>query len=169
MQTHTFVGQFVHSLKALDACIQKAIASAEKRSFSPENFVEARLAPDMYPLVKQVQAACDAAKFCTAYLADQKAPAHPDTETTIAQIRERIAKCIEYVESVPASAFEGADDRRVAPQWLRGKWVRGEDYVRQFAIPNFYFHVATAYAILRHNGVDVGKMDFIGPVVLRDP
>src|SRR5690242_20470377 len=100
MQTHTIVGQFVHSLKALDACIQKGIASAEKRSFSPENFVEARLAPDMYPLVKQVQAACDSAKFTAAYLSDQKAPAHPDTETTIAQIRERIAKCIEYVESV---------------------------------------------------------------------
>lgn len=169
MHPHSILGQFVHSLKALDGCIQKGVASAEKRSFSPEVFVDARLAPDMYPLVKQVQAACDAAKFSAAYLSGQKAPAHPDTESTIAQIRERITKAAEYVESVSASAFEGADDRRVSPPWLQGKWLRGEDYLRQFAIPNFYFHLAMAYAILRHNGVDVGKMDFIGPVELRDP
>lgn len=168
MQVHALVAQYAHSLEALDACIGKAVAHAQERKFDPEVLVSARLAPDMYPLVKQVQAACDAAKFAAAYLTGEKAPVHPDTESTIAEIRARIATCVAYVKSLPATAYEGAEARRVAPPWLRGKWLTGEEYLRQFSIPNFYFHVTTAYDILRHNGVAVGKMDFMGPVALRD-
>lgn len=168
MKTHALIAQYAHSLKALDAWIGKAIADAEQRKFDPEVLVQARLAPDQYSLARQVQSACDAAKFTAAYLSNQKAPSHPDTETTMAELRARIASAISYLESVPESAYEGADERRVAPAWLRGKWVTGEEYTRQFSIPNFYFHLTTAYAILRHNGVSLGKMDFIGPVALRD-
>lgn len=168
MQLHQLVSQYVHSLKALDACIAKAVAHAEQKKFDPNVLVAARLAPDQYPLARQVQSACDAAKFAAAYLTGQKAPPHPDDETTIAELRARIEKATSYVESVPASAYEGAEERRVAPPWLRGKWLTGDEYARQFSIPNFYFHLTTAYAILRHNGVDIGKMDYLGPVALRD-
>jgi len=168
MQTHALIAQYAHSLRALDAWLERATTHATERKFDVDVLAQARLAPDQYPLAKQVQSACDAAKFAAAYLSNQKAPAHPDTETTIVELRARIASCIAYLESVPESAFAGAAERRVAPPWLRGKWLPGAEYALRFATPNFYFHVTTAYAILRHNGVALGKMDFIGPVALRD-
>jgi hypothetical protein len=123
---------------------------------------QSRLAPDQYELVRQVQSACDAAKYAAAYLSGQKAPAHPDTEKTLADLRARVRTCVAYLGSVQPSAYAGADDLRVAPPWLQGKWMRGADYLAQVAVPNFYFHVTTAYNILRHNGVEIGKRDFIG-------
>jgi hypothetical protein len=119
-------------------------------------------------LVKQVQSACDTAKFAVAKLAGQEPPSHPDTETTIAEIRARLQTCIHYLESVPRGAFAGADDRRCAHQWMRGKGMKGTDYVRSYAIPNFFFHVTTAYSILRHNGVELGKVDYLGRIPLID-
>lgn len=162
------VQQFTKMLRNLDTWIETAIAHATKKGFDPEVFVASRLAPDQYPFVKQVQSSCDAAKFAAAYLSGQKAPAHPDTETTVAQLRERIAACLRFLESVPAGDYAGADERRVAPPWLQGKWMKGGDYLTQTAIPNFYFHVTTAYAILRHNGVDLGKLAYIGSMPLQD-
>jgi hypothetical protein len=168
MTAYQHVQQFTKMLKNLDTWIETAVAHATKKSFDPEVFVTSRLAPDQYPLVKQVQSACDSAKFAAAYLSGQKAPAHPDTETTVAQMRERIASCLRFIESVPASDYEGAADRKIAPPWLQGKWMKSDDYLTQLAIPNFYFHATTAYAILRHNGVDVGKMAYIGSMPLQD-
>ena len=130
-------------------------------------FVNARLAPDQYPLVRQVQSACDSVKFAAAYLTGKPAPAHPDTETTIAQLRARIATCLAYVDSIPASDYVGAAERKVSPQWAQGGWLTGAEYLTEAAIPNAYFHATTAYAILRHNGVDLGKMDFMGSVPLK--
>jgi hypothetical protein len=168
MTAHQTVQQFTKMLKNLDTWIETALAHAAKKGFDPEVLVGSRLAPDQYAFVKQVQSSCDSAKFAAAYLSGHKAPAHPDTETTMAQLRERIGTCLRFLESVPAADYAGADDARVAPAWLQGKWMKGSEYLTQTAVPNFYFHVTTAYAILRHNGVDLGKMAYMGSMPIQD-
>jgi uncharacterized protein len=168
--SHAFdsVQQFAKMLRNLDTWIDKAVAHAKAKSFDPDVLAGARLAPDQYPFPRQVQSSCDSAKFAAAYLAGKQAPAHPDTETTMVQLKERIASVLGFLETVKEEDFAGADERKVAPPWMKGKWLRGDHYLTQLASPNFYFHVTTAYEILRHNGVDVGKMDFIGSVPMRD-
>ena len=167
MDTVVTVTQFAKMLRNLDAWLEKGVAFAERRKFEPDVLARSRLAPDQYELVRQVQSACDAAKFAAAYLSDRTPPSHPDTEQTIAELRARIATCVQWVESVPPQAYVEAADRRVSPPWLQGKWFRASDYLSQLAIPNFYFHVAMAYAILRHNGVELGKMDYIGTMPVQ--
>jgi hypothetical protein len=168
MDTAQTITEFAKMLENLDRWLEKAARFAEAKKFEPDVLAQARLAPDQYELVRQVQSACDTAKFAAAYLSGQKAPAHPDTEKTLAELRARIRTCLDYVRSVQPSAYAGAADRRVAPPWLGGKWLRGGDYLTQVAVPNFYFHVTTAYAILRHNGVDLGKMDYIGAMPVQE-
>jgi hypothetical protein len=168
MNTFDCIPQFAKMLRNLDNWLEKATVHAKAKSFEPNVLVQMRLAPDMYPLVRQVQSACDNAKFCAAYLAGKEAPKHPDTEQTIPELRQRLQTCISYLETIKEGDLAGCDERRVAPPWLKGKWMRGDQYVVQTALPNFYFHLTTAYDILRHNGVDVGKMDFIGSMPLRD-
>jgi hypothetical protein len=162
MEMSLVVSQFAKSLKNLDAWIEKAVAHATAKKFDPEVYVMARLAPDQYSFGRQIQAACDQAKYAAAYLSGQKAPSHPDTEKTIAELRSRIATCLQYIEGFKPSDFAGAEERRVSPPWLKGKWLTATDWTLDLAIPNFYFHATTAYAILRHNGVELGKMDYIG-------
>lgn len=156
------VAQFAKMLENLDRWIATGITFAEQKKVEPDVLAGMRLAIDQYELVRQVQSACDAAKFAAAYLSGQTAPSHPDTEKTIAELRARIATCVRYVRSVGAAQYAGAAERRVAPAWLGGKWMRGDHYLAQVAIPNFYFHVVTAYAILRHAGVGLGKLDYVG-------
>ncbi len=155
-------------LENLDRWLEKAGEYAKTKSFDPDTLVSARLAPDQYQLSRQVQAACDAAKFLGARLAGEQAPAHPDTEKTMAELRQRIKTCITYLGSLKQSAFDAADKRRIALPFLEGQVMEGEDYLMEMALPNFYFHVAMAYAILRHNGVDLGKRDYIGSLRLKD-
>jgi uncharacterized protein len=155
-----FVPQYSKMLKHLEHWLDKAAAHAAARKFDVDTLVQARLAPDMYSLDRQIQAACDTAKFSAAYLSGREAPAHADTEKTIAELRARIQSCRAFLETVTDVA--GAEERKVAPKFMQGKWVRGDHFLVQMSLPNFYFHVTTAYAILRHNGVDLGKMDFIG-------
>jgi hypothetical protein len=162
MSTFETISQFTRMLKNLDQWLQTGAAYAQQKSFDPDVLVQARLAPDQYALDRQVQSACDAAKYAAAYLSGQKAPSHPDTEKTLSELRARIQTCVGYLGTFQASAFAGAEDRRVAPPWMEGNSVRGADYMTRIAVPNFYFHVTTAYDILRHNGVDLGKRDFIG-------
>jgi hypothetical protein len=159
------LGKMLHNL---DTWLGKATEHAKTKPFDVEVLVHSRLAPDMYSLDRQVQSACDAAKFAAAYLSAKEAPKHPDTEKTLEELRKRIAACLGYLETLKEADFAGADDRRVAPPWLHGKWVRGEDYLLQIAVPNCLFHVTTAYAILRHNGVPLGKQDYIGSISLHD-
>ena len=154
--------QFGRMLENLDAWLDKGTTYAQEKGFNADVLGAARLAPDQYSLVQQVQAACDQAKFAAAYLSGQKAPSHPDTETTIAELRARVATCLAYVKGFKAADFTGAEERRVAPPWMGGNSVRGETYIHRISVPNFYFHVTTAYAILRHNGVPLGKSDFVG-------
>lgn len=162
MSAFAVVTQYVRMLDNLDAWLDKAASHAKEKGFDPEILVQTRLAPDQYALVQQIQSACDAAKFAAAYLSGQSAPSHPDTETTLAALRARIATCTAYLKGFKASDFTGAEERRVAPPWMGGSSVRGETYIHRISVPNFYFHVTTAYAILRHTGVPLGKQDFIG-------
>jgi len=156
-------------LRNLDRWIERAIANAEARKYDAEVLVQARLAPDQYAFVRQVQSACDTAKFAAARLAGKDAPSHPDTETTIAQLRERIASVVGWLEGFGPSDFAHAGSAKLSLPWMRGKAMTGVDYLSQFAVPNFYFHLTTAYSILRHNGVDVGKMDYLGGISMQDP
>src|SRR5215468_6316763 len=162
MDTAETITQFGKMLENLDRWLGAASAFAEKRKFAPEVLAQSRLAPDQFELIRQVQSACDAAKYAAAYLSGQKAPSHPDTEKTVSELRARIQKCVQYLETFKASDFNGGEERRVAPPWMEGNSVRGEQYIHRIGVPNFYFHVTTAYDILRHNGVDLGKRDFIG-------
>ena len=143
--------------------LDKAEAHAAAKKFDPAVYLTARLAPDMLPLAKQIQIACDAAKFCVARLAGSEAPKFEDSETTFAELRERIARTLAYVNSVPAAQIDGTDAKDVSvPRRDGSMTMKGEDYLRHFVLPNFYFHATTTYALLRHYGVELGKADFLG-------
>ena len=162
---HTMVvDQCAHMLGNLSTLLDKGAAYAEAKKFDATVLVNARLAPDMFPLAKQVQIASDMVKNGLARLAGQEAPKFEDTEKTIDELKARIAKTIDYVRSVPASALEGAEDRDIKiPLRDRTLEMKGLPYVRQWVLPNFYFHAAMVYALLRHNGVEIGKPDWLGP------
>lgn len=162
------VPQFIKTLKNLDGWLDKAVAYAAEKSFDPVVLLNSRLAPDQYPLLKQIQIACDTAKFTASYLSGKEAPAHPDTEQTVDEIRARIKATIAFLETISAKDFEGAEERVLSPRALRGKRIKGGDYLAEFGLANFYFHATTAYAILRHNGVNLGKRDYIGSLTLLD-
>jgi hypothetical protein len=155
--------RFANTLKNLSAILTKAEAHAEVRKIDPAVLIAARLYPDMLPLKSQVQIACDMAKGAVARLGGVDIPKHEDTETTFAELQLRIAKVIAFIESVPQATVEGSDDRKITLT-LRGQETvfTGLQYLTGFALPNFYFHVVTTYDILRHNGVELGKRDFIG-------
>ncbi len=155
--------RFANILRNLSAILDKAQAHAEAKKIDPLALTQARLFPDMYPLTRQVQIACDTAKAATARLAGVEAPKHEDTEQTFAELKARIAKALAFVESLKASQIDGSEEREVTMK-LRGQDVKfkGLQYLLGHAYPNFYFHVTTAYNILRHNGVELGKRDYIG-------
>ncbi|MCX7097289.1 MAG: DUF1993 family protein [Methylococcales bacterium] len=154
---------FVRMLGNLSAILAKAAAHAEDKKIDPAIFVNARLAPDMYPLSRQVQIATDMAKGCAARLAGLEVPSYEDNEATFADLQARIAKTVAFLESVSAEQIDGNEEREVTLK-LRGRDVNflGQPYLLYFVLPNFYFHITTSYAILRHNGLAIGKMDFVG-------
>ena len=162
------VPQLTKMLKNLQRWLDKAVEYAEKRSFEPQVLLAARLAPDQFPLLNHIQTACDGAKLTCARIAEKQAPVHEDTEKTLEEIRARIASCISYLETFTARDFEGAESRLVSLRFMPGKVMAAEDYLVEFALPNFYFHLNHAYAILRHNGVPLGKIDYIGSLAVRD-
>jgi hypothetical protein len=155
--------RFAHSLRNLSAILDKAQAHAEARKLDPALLGGLRLIADMFPLARQVQIACDTAKGAVARLAGVEIPKHEDSEKTIPELKARIAKTIDFVESVPAAKIDGSEEREVVLK-MRGEDVKlnGLQYLFGQACPNFYFHVTTAYNILRANGVELGKRDFIG-------
>ena len=168
MTHHDSIRLFAKTLENLEQWMDKAAEHAKAKKYEVDVLAQARLAPDAYSFVRQVQAACDQAKYAAAYLGGKQAPAHPDTEQTFAEIRQRIQTCLAFLETVQAKDVAGAEDRKVAPPWLGGKWLRGDDYLVHIALPNFFFHVTMAYAILRHNGVELGKMDYIGSLPIQE-
>lgn len=162
------ISQCTQSLKNLEACLDKAEQHAAAKKFDVDVLVTSRLAPDMQPFSYQVQSACDYVKAAAAWLSEQTPPKHDDNEQTIAQLRARIRKTAAFADSVKESQYANASKCEVKLSWAPGKVIRGEDYLLQLTIPNTFFHIAMAYAILRHNGVDVGKRDFLGPINFVD-
>jgi len=154
---------FVKQLSAMLAWLDKAEAHAKTKKFETSVYLGLRLAPDMLPLVSQIRIASDAAKACVARLAGQEPPKFEDNESTVDELRQRIRKTLEYVQSVPAADIDGSEDRDITIP-LRNRdplHFKGDFYLRHWALPNFLFHCSMTYALLRHNGVDLGKSDFL--------
>ena len=154
---------FIRMLGNLSTILDKALAHAEAKKIDPAIFINARLTPDMYPLSRQVQIATDMVKGCAARLAGIEVPSYEDNETTFADLQARIAKTVAFLQSVSDGQINGSEERTVTLK-LRDKEVNfiGQPYLLDFVLPNFYFHITATYAILRHNGVEIGKMDYLG-------
>jgi hypothetical protein len=154
---------FIRGLRNLGSVLDKGHADAEARKFDPAVLIAARLAPDMFPLCRQVQIATDMVKNGAARLAGIEAPSDPDTESSFAELQARLAKTIAFLGGITEVQIAGSETRDIHLKFPgRELHFTGADYLTVFVLPNFYFHATTAYAILRHNGVAIGKMDFIG-------
>lgn len=160
---HAPTSHFIHSLTALSAILGKAEAHAEAKKIKPDVLPQARLIADMFPLWRQVTIVTDHAKGASARLAGLEVPSYPDTETTLAELQARIAKTIAFIQTIPDSAYDGAEARTITVKaGPRELTFPALQYLHSYAVPNFYFHMTTTYNILRANGVDVGKVDFLG-------
>jgi hypothetical protein len=163
------IRQFKKELGQLDKWLDAATTFATEKKFDPNLFLAFRLAPDQFAFARQVQAACDTAKLASSRLSGKDAPKHADTEATIEELHARVRSVIEYLDGFTAKDFEGAATRSVTqPRW-EGKTMSGQDYFLEHALPNFFFHFTHAYGILRHNGVPLGKRDYLGALTMRDP
>ena len=154
---------FISMLENLLVWLDKAEAHAQAKKFEPTVYLTSRLAPDMLPFTNQIQIACDGAKFAIARLGEVEAPKFDDAEASFADLRVRVRATTDFIASVPASKVNGTEAKDVTIPRRAGPVVmKGEAYLKHFALPNFFFHVTTAYALLRHNGVELGKMDYLG-------
>ena len=160
----TSVPVFKQLLNSLSAILTKAEAYATVKKFEPTVLLNARLYPDMFPLIRQVQVAADFAKSVSARLAGVEVPAYEDNEQTFADLQARISKTLAFIESLTPAQFEGSETREIVlrPGTPKEKKLLGHNYLNNYGLPQFFFHVTTAYAILRHNGLEVGKGDFMG-------
>jgi hypothetical protein len=169
MTPHILLLQITKMLRNADGWLTKAAAHAEAKKYDTAVLVQTRVAPDMFPFARQIQSACDSAKYAAARVAGKEAPSHPDTETTFAELSARIAKVVEYLGTFTAADFADVDSRKISlPRW-EGKSMTAIDYLVEHAIPNVYFHLTTAYLILRQAGVEVGKRDYLGPLTMKQP
>jgi hypothetical protein len=153
----------VHALKSLAAILAIGAAHAEAKKIEPPVLIQSRLFPDMFAFARQVQIACDSAKFGAARIAGVEAPSYEDNETTFAELIARVNKTVAFLETLKAEQFEGSEDKTVTWTTRSGsKEMQGLSYLQRHTLPNLYFHITTAYNILRHNGVELGKKDFLG-------
>src|ERR1043166_5665771 len=160
---HLAIRQFAHTLKNLDAIIGKAVNHAEAKKFDVNNFCTSRVAPDMLPFPVQIRIATDQAKAAAANLSGKEAPKFEDNETTIEELRARIRRCVSYLDSFSEKDFEKVTPKTVIKlAFPAGKALLAPEYLYGRQIPNFFFHVTTAYLLLRQGGVDIGKADFLG-------
>ncbi|MFI5260426.1 MAG: DUF1993 family protein [Candidatus Paceibacteria bacterium] len=159
---------FIKSLGGLKTVLTKAEAHAKETGMNEAEFLADRLWPDMFPLAKQVQVACDNAKGAAARLAGVEMPKFEDTEQTFAELIARIDKTVEFLNSIPESAFAEAATRQIVLPYFPDKYMTGFDYAREYALPNFFFHVVTAYGLIRKNGVAIGKADIANNPTFRD-
>lgn len=156
---------FVRMFGNLAAILDKAAVYADAKKIDPAVLLNARLAPDMHPLTRQVQIASDAAKGCAARLAGVEIPGFADTESSFAELQARIQKTLDFIQGFSPAQIDGSEEREVVMRFPGAELkFSGQDYLLHFVLPNFYFHLTTAYAILRHNGLEIGKMDYLGPV-----
>jgi len=151
---------FSKLLTGVNKWLDKTAAFADQKKFDADTLLQTRIAPDQWPLVRQFQAACDQAKLTCAKLSGKDAPSHPDTEKTIAEVRARIQAVVDYLATFKREDFVGAEERACKHTWMPAA-MRGGDYLDHFALPNFHFHLTTAYAILRHAGIELGKNDYL--------
>lgn len=158
------VPAFKQMLNSLDAILAKAEAHASEKKIDPNALLQARLFPDMFPLMRQVQIAADFAKGVTARLAGVDVPAYEDNEQSFEQLRARIAKTLAFIDTVPADKIDGSEAREIVlmPGTPRERKFAGQSYLVNYGLPQFFFHITTAYALLRHNGVELGKRDYMG-------
>jgi uncharacterized protein len=162
-------GQMKKQLGQLDRWLEAASAFAQAKAFDANVFLGLRLAPDQFAFAKQVQTACDTARLAAARLTGKEAPAQADSEQTIEELRTRVRGAIAYLEGFTREDFDGAATRVITqPRW-EGKTMTGADYFLEHALPNFFFHLNHSYAILRHNGVKIGKRDYLGPLTQKAP
>jgi len=160
------VPNFIFGLKNLSAVLTKAEAYATAKKIDPSVLVNARLYPDMFPLSRQVQIACDIVKGGIARLAGVEIPSFPDTESTFAELQQRIQKTLAFIQSATAQQIDGSEKKTVSLKvGGKDKEFEGQDYLLRFVIPNFYFHTSITYALLRHNGLEIGKADYLGPIL----
>jgi hypothetical protein len=164
----TLLSQMKKMLGQLDTWLVLAGDHAKAQGVDGDSYLELRLAPDQFPLARQVQLTCDTAKLATARLAGVEAPAHPDTEKTLDELRARVAAVVAYLDGIKPEQLEQAADRRISHARWEGKWMTGADYFIEHAVPNFFFHATHTYAILRHRGVNLGKRDYLGKLSMRD-
>ena len=162
-------GQMKKQLAQLDKWLDAAATFADTRKFEPSSILGFRLAPDQFAFARQVQTTCDTAKLAASRLTGKDAPSHPDTEQTLEQLQARVRAVIAYLEGFSARDFEAAATRVVTQARWEGKVMTGADYFLEHAVPNFFFHLTHAYAILRHTGVPLGKRDYLGTITLRAP
>ena len=154
----------IRGLENLSKILDKAVAQAKSEDRDLNSLLEGRLAPDMFPFTRQVQVVSDTAKGCGARLTGTEPPSYPDEEKTFPELQQRIAKTVAYLKTLRPEQFEGADVRTVTLKFPNSSLsFSGRDYLTNFVLPNFYFHMTAAYAILRHDGINVGKMDYLGP------
>ena len=163
------VTQCIASLRNVELWLDKAEQHASAKKFDVGVLLSSRLAPDMQGLLYQVQSACDYVKAGAGWLSGHAPPKHDDDEQNIEELRLRLRNTIAFAEAVTEEQFAGASARKIALPWAPGKALVGEDYLLQIILPNVYFHLTIAYAILRHNGVDIGKMDFLGSIRWTTP
>lgn len=167
MQVSVFeasVQQFVVALTGLKALLKKAESSAQSRKFDMSVLLETRLFPDMFPLGKQIQTACDAAKFCGSRLSQTTPPVFDDQEKNLSDYLERIEQTISYLKALKEEDFKDYEQKEIIFPWNPTQKLMGKDYLIQFALPNFYFHLTTAYNILRSCGIEIGKADYLGKI-----
>ena len=163
------VPQFIKTLKNLNTILDKAAGFADSKKIDMEVLLNSRLAPDMLPFTRQIQIICDTAKLGASRLTGKTAPVQEDNEKTLAEIKARIESTMAYLKSMNVEDYKNAQTISITtPRW-EGKTLTGEQYAVHHVIPNFYFHVTTAYAILRHNGVDIGKKDYLGELPYKLP
>ncbi len=156
---------FIRMLSNLSAILDKAVAQAEAKKIDPSVLLKSRLAPDMLPFTFQIQTATDSAKGCAARLAGIEIPSFADIETTFPELKARIEKTVEFLKSVKPEQIDGSEERNVTLKLRTGEMhFKGQSYLLGFVLPNFFFHVTTAYALLRHHGIDIGKQDYIGAI-----
>jgi hypothetical protein len=166
---HLAIRQFVRSLKNLDAILGKAVSFAETKKFDVNNFCSMRLAPDMLPFTVQIRIATDMAKAAAASLSGKEAPKFEDNETTIEELRARIGRCIGFLDGFNEKDFEKVTGKTlVKVPYPPGKAMLADEYLFGRQLPNFFFHVATAYNLLRQGGVEIGKGDFLGALQMQD-
>jgi len=163
------ITQMQKTLGQLDKWLEAATTFAKSRPYDPNVLLDFRLAPDQFPLARQVRAACDTAKFAASRLSGKEPPVHPDTEKTMEELHARVRSVLEYLGTYRAEDFASAATRVISLPYWEGKTMNGADYLREHVVPNFYFHATHAYAILRHGGVNLGKRDFLGNLTMKSP